>query len=35
MRNLTLLALAALALPACAQVFNLEHDRVQMGGIAA
>jgi hypothetical protein len=30
MRKLTVLALAALALPACAQVFNMEHDRVQM-----
>lgn len=30
MRKLTLLALAALALPACAQVFNMERDRVQM-----
>jgi hypothetical protein len=30
MRRLLLLAMAVLALPACAQVFNLEQDRVQM-----
>ncbi len=30
MRRLVLLAMAALALPACAQVFHMEHDRVQM-----
>jgi len=30
MRRLVLLAIAALALPACAQVFNMEQDRVQM-----
>ncbi len=30
MRKLVLLAIAALALPACAQVFNMEQDRVQM-----
>ncbi|MGA9587205.1 MAG: SpoIIE family protein phosphatase [Terracidiphilus sp.] len=30
MRRLVLLAVAALSLPACAQVFNMEQDRVQM-----
>jgi len=30
MRKLVLLVIAALALPACAQVFNMEHDRSQM-----
>jgi hypothetical protein len=30
MRRLVLFAIAALALPACAQVFNMENNRVQM-----
>ena len=30
MRKLFLLALAALSLPACAQVFNMEQGRVQI-----
>ena len=30
MRKVVLLAMAALALPACAQVFNMDHDRVPM-----
>ncbi|HUB50816.1 MAG TPA: SpoIIE family protein phosphatase [Terracidiphilus sp.] len=34
MRKLLLIAIAALALPACAQVFNLEGDRVQMSPLS-
>lgn len=30
MRKLVLLAMVAMALPACAQVFDMEHNRVQM-----
>jgi hypothetical protein len=33
MRRLILLAIAALALPACAQVFDMERDRVQMAAL--
>ena len=34
MRKLVLLAMAALTLPACAQVFNMEQDRVPMAPLA-
>ena len=33
MRKLVLLAMATLALPACAQVFNMEHDRVPIASL--